>query len=81
MPFAWRPLIVIVGSIVFFGIALPRLGMLITVPILICLVSLASNEFRWKGVLGAAIVLTAGAWVIFIAGLKLTIPLYPWFAQ
>jgi Tripartite tricarboxylate transporter TctB family len=80
-PFAWRPLIVIVGSIVFFGLALPRLGMLITVPLLIVLVSLASNEFRWKGVVGAAIVLTVGAWAIFIAGLKLTIPLYPWFAQ
>ena len=32
---AWRPLIVIVASIAVFGAALPRLGMVVTVPILI----------------------------------------------
>jgi hypothetical protein len=79
--FAWRPLLVIVGSIVFFGLALPRLGLLITVPMLILLVSTASNEFRLKGVLANAAVLTMASWAIFIAGLKLTLPLYPWFAQ
>jgi hypothetical protein len=79
--FAWRPLLVIVAAIFFFGVALPRLGMLITVPILIGIVSMAGDEFHWKGVLVNAAVLTAGAWAIFIAGLKLTIPLYPWFAQ
>ena len=79
--FAWRPLIVIVAAITVFGLALPRLGMLITVPLLIFITSLAGDEFHWKGVLVNAIVLTVGAWAIFIAGLKLTIPLYPWFAQ
>jgi Tripartite tricarboxylate transporter TctB family len=79
--FAWRPLLVIVAAIAFFGLALPRLGMLITVPILIFITSMAGDEFHWKGVLANAVVLTIGAWAIFIAGLKLTIPLYPWFAQ
>jgi Tripartite tricarboxylate transporter TctB family len=79
--FAWRPLLVIVAAIVFFGLSLPRLGMLVTVPILIIITSLAGDEFHWKGVLANAVVLTIGAWAIFIAGLKLTIPLYPWFAQ
>ena len=79
--FAWRPLIVIVAAIAFFGLALPRLGMLVTVPILIVITSLAGDEFHWKGVVINAVVLTIGAWAIFIAGLKLTIPLYPWFAQ
>ena len=78
---AWRPLLIVVAAIGFFGLALPRLGMLITVPILIVIVSLASTEFRLKGVLASAVVLTVGAWAIFIAGLKLTIPLYPWFAS
>ena len=79
--FAWRPLIVIVAAIAFFGLALPRLGMLVTVPILIFITSMAGDEFRWKGVLATAVVLTVGAWAIVILGLKLTIPLYPWFAQ
>ena len=71
--FAWRPLIVIVAAIAVFGLALPRLGMLITVPILIFITSLAGDEFHWKGVLINALVLTVGAWAIFIWGLKLTI--------
>jgi Tripartite tricarboxylate transporter TctB family len=78
---AWRPLIIIVLAIVAFGLALPRLGMIVTVPILILITSLAGDEFHWKGVLINAIVLTFGAWVIFIWGLKLTIPMWPWFAQ
>ena len=77
--FAWRPLIVIVLAITVFGLLLPRLGMLITLPILICLISLAGDEFKWKGVLVAAAVLTAASYLIFIVGLKLTIPVLPSF--
>ena len=76
---AWRPLLVIIGAIVVFGLALPRLGMILTVPILIGITSLAGDEFRWKGVVVNAFVLTLGAWVIFVLGLKLTIPMWPWF--
>jgi hypothetical protein len=76
---AWRPLLVIVFGIVVFGVALPRLGMVVTIPILIIISSLAGNEFKWKGVLIAAVVLTAFSWLIFVAGLKLTIPLWPTF--
>lgn len=76
---AWKPLLVIVASITVFGLALPRLGMFVTIPLLIVMVSFAGDEFHWKGVVLNAIVLTAGSWVIFIWGLHLTIPLLPWF--
>ena len=76
---AWRPLIVVVVAITVFGLLLPRLGMLITVPILIFITSLAGDQFRWKGVLAAAVVLTAASYLIFIFGLKLTIPVWPSF--
>jgi len=76
---AWKPLLVIVAAITVFGIALPRLGLVITVPILIVMTSLAGDEFHWKGVVGAAVVLTVGAWAIFVLGLKLTIPMWPSF--
>ncbi|MEO8155149.1 MAG: tripartite tricarboxylate transporter TctB family protein [Rhizobacter sp.] len=78
---AWRPLLVIVAGIVVFGVALPRLGMVITIPILIFMSSLAGDEFKWKGVLINAIVLTVSSWLIFVVGLKLTIPLWPMFIQ
>jgi hypothetical protein len=74
---AWKPLLVIVGAITLFAILLPRLGMIATIPILIVVTSLAGDEFHWKGVLANAVVLTFGSWVIFIWGLKLTIPLWP----
>ena len=77
--FAWRPLLVIVASIAAFGFALPRLGLFVTIPLLIVMVSFAGDEFNWKGVVASCVVLTAGSWFIFIWGLKLTIPLKPVF--
>lgn len=76
---AWRPLLVIVASIAVFGLALPRLGMFMTIPLLIVMVSFAGDDFSWKGVIATAVVLTLGSWVIFIWGLNLTIPLTPAF--
>ena len=78
---AWRPLLVIVGSIAVFGFALPRLGMIATVPLLIVMVSFAGDEFKWRGVVVASIVLTAFAWFVFVWGLKLTLPLWPSFIK
>ncbi|MEO6747507.1 MAG: tripartite tricarboxylate transporter TctB family protein [Caldimonas sp.] len=79
--FAWKPLIIIVLAITVFGLLLERVGMIITVPILIIMSSLAGDEFHWKGVLANAFVLTVGAWAVFVLGLKLTIPLWPRFFQ
>ena len=76
---AWRPLLVIIASIAVFGFALPRLGMFITIPLLIVMVSFAGDEFSWKGVIANSIILTAFSWVVFIWGLNLTIPLKPFF--
>ena len=74
---AWRPLIIIVASVALFGVLLPRLGMFITLPLLVLMSATASDEFHWKDALINAVVLTIFCWVIFIYGLKLTIPLYP----
>lgn len=78
-PWAWKPLIVIVFSVVMFGFILPRLGMLISLPILIVVTSLAGDEFHWRDVLISVIVLTLGSWLIFIKGLSLVIPVLPPF--
>ncbi|MDE2298923.1 MAG: tripartite tricarboxylate transporter TctB family protein [Burkholderiales bacterium] len=76
---AWRPLIVIVLSIAVFGATINRLGLVLAVPILIMISSLAGDEFKWLGVILNSVVLTAFSWLIFIYGLKLTIPLWPTF--
>jgi hypothetical protein len=77
--FAWRPLLIVVVSIVVFGLLLPRLGLFLTVPVLILMVSFATSEFTWIGTLINAVVLTVFSWLVFVVGLKLTIPLYPAF--
>ncbi len=74
---AWRPLIIIVVSIALFGAALPRLGLVVTLPLLVLLSSLAGDEFRLRDALVNAVILTFGSWVIFIWGLKLQIPVLP----
>lgn len=75
--FAWKPLVIVVGAIIVFGLALPRLGMIITLPLLITIASLASDEFRWRDALLSSVVLTAGSYAIFIWGLNLVIPIWP----
>lgn len=78
-PIRWRPLLIVVAAIVVFGLALPRLGMAATLPLLIVVISTASEQFRWREVLVNCIVLTAGSWAVFIKGLQLTIPVWPAF--
>jgi hypothetical protein len=78
-PIAWRPLGIVVASIVLFGVALPRLGMVLTLPLLIIVISLAGDQFRWRDVLLNGAVLTIGSWAVFHKGLQLTIPLWPTF--
>lgn len=78
-PWAWKPLLIITFSVVMFGFILPRLGMLISLPILIVVCSLAGDEFHWKDALISVVVLTLGSWLIFIKGLSLVIPVLPPF--
>jgi hypothetical protein len=75
----WKPLILIVLSVVAFGLALPRLGMVLSLPLLIMIASLAGDEFSLKEVIVNIVVLTLGSWLIFIKGLNLVIPLWPTF--
>ncbi|RVU45370.1 tripartite tricarboxylate transporter TctB family protein [Rubrivivax rivuli] len=78
-PWAWKPLLVIVLSVAGFGLLLPRLGMVISLPLLVFAAATAGDEFRWKEALVNAVLLTAMSWGIFIKGLSLTIPLWPVF--
>jgi hypothetical protein len=75
--FAWRPLLIILASVALFGFLLPRLGMVICLPLLVIASSLASDEFTWKAAIINASVLITLSYAVFVAGLKLTIPLWP----
>jgi hypothetical protein len=77
--FAWKPLATILVAVFLFGVLLPRLGMALTIPLLVIVSSFAGDEFHWRDVLISAAVLTIGSWAIFILGLKLVIPVWPPF--
>jgi hypothetical protein len=77
LPIAWRPLGIVVAAIVLFGLALPRFGLALTLPLLIAVISRAGDQFRWREVLLNSAILTVGSWAVFIKGLQLTIPLWP----
>lgn len=78
-PWAFKPLLIIAFAVTAFGYVLPRLGMAVSLPLLILVASLAGDEFHWKDVLVNMVVLTVGSWAIFILGLKLVIPVWPKF--
>lgn len=73
----WRPLLCIVGAIIFFGLALPRLGFVISFPLMIIMTAAGGSEFTWKDAVLNALILTVMSYLIFIYGLQLTIPLWP----
>jgi hypothetical protein len=77
--FAWRPLGLIVAAVVVFGLVLPKLGMILSLPLLVLIASYAGDEFHIGEVAINSVVLTVFSWVIFIWGLNLTIPLWPSF--
>jgi hypothetical protein len=76
-PIAWRALGAIVLAVVLFGVALPRLGLLIATALLVLTASTASKGGRWRAALLCTAVLTAGTWAVFVWGLKLDWPLWP----
>ena len=73
----WRPLICVVGAIIFFGFSLTRFGFLISFPAMIVLTSAGGNEFTWRDALLSAAILTALSYLVFIYGLQLNTPLWP----
>ena len=73
----WRPVLVVLLSVVVFGIVLTRLGLVLSTVGLIVAASMASREFRPKEALISGVLLALLAAGVFVLGLKLVIPLWP----
>ena len=79
--FNWRVIAQITGSVVLYGLLLPRMGFLIAVVVLVLVSASASKEFTWKGSLINAAFLVVFTYSVFVVGLKLQFPLLPVFLQ
>ncbi len=74
-----RQMLIILAAIALFGLLLPKLGLVVALPVLIFVGSMASGEFHLKEVVITCVILTVSSWLIFIKGLGLIIPLFPVF--
>lgn len=77
--FHLKPLVLVLTSVVLFGLVLQHLGLISAIFILIFFASLGGHEFRMVEVSILAAILTAGSVIVFVYGLKLQIQLWPYF--
>jgi hypothetical protein len=76
-----KPLGIVILSVALFGILAPKFGMIVATVVLVLVSSTASDEFRWKEAIVASIVLALFVVAAFGYGLKLQLPLLPWFLE
>ena len=70
-------LLIVLGSVVLFGVMVNAAGMVLSTIVLIVLSSSASHEFRPKEALISGVLLAALAVGVFVIGLKLQLPIWP----
>jgi hypothetical protein len=75
----WRPTLVVLGSVVLFGLMVAKIGVAISTVVLIVASSAASHEFRAKEAIIAGVLLSALAVGVFVVGLNLQLPIWPAF--
>jgi len=75
----FKPMAIVLGAVVLFGLTITTLGMALALPLLIFVSSLASGEFSLKEEFIGCVVLTFFSWLVFVKGLGLIIPLWPVF--
>jgi hypothetical protein len=73
----WRPVVVVLGSTIVFGLIVNFAGLVLSTILLIVMASAASHEFRPKEAVISGILLAMLAVGVFVIGLKLQIGIWP----
>jgi hypothetical protein len=76
-PLVWRPIIFVLASIVAFALSVEKLGLVVAIPLLIGIGSLAGQKRRLTETVAIIVILCSGTIAIFSWGLGLTIPVLP----
>jgi hypothetical protein len=77
----FKPLLIVLGSVLVFGLVAPKGGLVVAVILLVLLSSLASHEFRLKEAVIASLVMSVFTVLAFAWGLQLQLPVWPAFIQ
>ncbi len=73
----WRPVSIVLLSVVAFGLLVTRAGLVLSTIGLIAIASTASRDYRLKEALVSGVALAALAVGVFVIGLKLQLPIWP----
>ena len=84
---AWKPLFIIIGANILFGILLaglpslniPAMGLIVAIYALVFVASLAEQGWKLKTTFILATVLAVGSYLAFVVALKLQFPVWPAF--
>jgi hypothetical protein len=76
--FHLRPIVFVLVAVVAFGLTLPLTGVVLGTILLIFVTSYASHEFGWRAALVSGVALAITSVLVFIVGLKLVLPIWPW---
>ena len=74
----WRPLTLILASVVVFGFLLERAGMIAASFVMMLICGFGGWDFRWKEQLANAVFMTAVNVGVFYYALALPFKLFPW---
>jgi hypothetical protein len=73
----WRPVSIVLLSVVAFGLVLTHAGLVLSTVGLIVVASTASREFRFRESVLSGVLLAALSVGVFVIGLKLQLPIWP----
>jgi hypothetical protein len=74
-----KSIVLILAAVGVYAAALPTLGFIVALVLLVFISSLASHEFSFKATAISSAVLLLGSWLVFVKGLELQFPFIPLF--
>jgi hypothetical protein len=77
----WRPLFTLLIAVVLFIVMTPWLGLIVAALVMSFVASAASREFRWPEALLVGAILGSAAAALFVWGLGVPLPVWPWFME
>lgn len=77
---AWKTLGLVIVSLLVFAFTLKTLGVVLSTMLAVLLSSMADTHIRWKNRLLLCVGVAAVTYLIFIMGLSMILPVWPWSA-
>lgn len=78
MTFSLRALVCVIGALVLFAALLKTAGVVLTTVAAVLVASLADRSMSWRTRVLSAIAIAALTWIVFIVGLSMVLPTWPW---